>query len=120
MTWTVFEHQHGDNETTDDAPGRGGYKYVLVPVDAETAVEWWLDEYDADPTREVTPSPRDDPAWFERTWDVSDHVSPDTARGRCGELELKTGGIGSPMTRKYTWAELNGRLDVRVVTADEL
>lgn len=113
MVWTVLEHQYGDNETTDDAPGRGGYKYVLVPVGAVDAVEWWLDEYGRDPGRLA---PHED----ENAWHISEHDSPKSARARCGELELNTGGIGSPMTRKYTWAELNGRLDCRVVTAEEL
>jgi hypothetical protein len=119
MTWTVFEHQFGDNETVEDAPGRGGYKYVFVPMPAPQAVEWWRDEYDEDPKREVMPDPHDDAAWMEEAWTLSQYQDDEEARTACGEMELDQGGIGSPMRRAYTWSELRGRLDVRIVADDE-
>lgn len=116
MTWTVFEHQTGLNETDDDAPGRGGYKYVLVPLDSERATEWWVDEYGADPHRYHSYPETE----MRHIWSVEQYENPGDARAVCGEMVLDEGGIGVPKHRLYTWAELNGRLDVRVVTATDI
>lgn len=116
MTWTVFEHNVGSNETDEDAPGRGGYSIVLVELAENNALDWWEDEYDRDPTRFCS--------WpeiqSEQVWTVEQRGDPDEARRACGEMELDEGGIGVPMTRLYTWGELRSRLDVRVVAADEV
>lgn len=116
MTWTVFEHNVGENETTDNAPGWGGYKYVLVPLGVERAVPWWEDTFGKDPTR-LTRWPEYD---TEDAWHVTEYQDPDRAREQCGQMTLDEGGIGVPKQRHYTWAELRGRLDVWVVTVDEV
>lgn len=114
--WTVFERNTGHNETTDDAPGRGGYSHVLVPLDSERATEWWSEEYDNDPHRYSSyPETRDEHAWH-----VEQYDDPEDARAQCGEMTLDEGAVGVPKKRLYTWAELRGRLDVRIVTAEEL
>lgn len=113
MTYTVFKHQHGENETDDYAPGRGGYKYVLVPAPPEEAVVWWEDEFDTDPT-EWRPGEYPEVEGGE-AWSVSEALTDEKARAHCGEMELDQGGIGVPMKRYYTWDELKGRLDVWVV-----
>jgi hypothetical protein len=118
MTYTVFEYQgHGDNETDDLAPGRGGYKYVLVNEPPEEAVLWWEDTFGQDPT-EWRPGEYPETDGGE-AWDVSEALTEEQARAHCGELELEAGGIGVPMKRKYTWDELRGRLDVWVVQSAE-
>lgn len=116
MTWTVFSHHVGHNETEDDAPGRGGYSKVLVPLDIERATEWWADEYGKDPHRYCT-YPE---CPMEHVWEVEAFDNPHDVRAQCGEITLDEGGIGVPKTRLYKWGELNGRLDVRVVTAREV
>jgi hypothetical protein len=121
MTWTVFERNAGQNETTEDAPGRGGYKYVLVPLPSEEAIEWWEDEYDENPRRKCYMNKYGDRIWDgEQAWHYREREDPDEVRSHCGEIEMEAGGIGVPMTRRYTWSELKGRLDVKVVTADEV
>jgi hypothetical protein len=117
MTWTVFEHQVGRNETDDDAPGRGGYKYVLVPLDAESATAWWTKEYGEDPSR---PPSYPEYGVDDHTWTAAQVDEPDDVRAQCGVVEVDGGGIGVPKTRLYTWNELRGRLDVRVVTAADI
>lgn len=116
MTWTVFEHHHGTNETTEYAPGRGGYKYVLVPLGAEQAVPWWENTFGDDPTR-LTQWPESD---TEDAWHINEYQDPEAARRQCGQLTMDEGGIGVPRTRHYTWNELVGRIDVFVVTAEDL
>lgn len=120
MTWTVFEHNAGENETTEDAPGRGGYKYVLVPLSKDPAIEWWLGEYGTDPCRKEYTDEWGHRLDGERAWHCRERDMPEQVRSHCGEVEMDAGGIGVPRTRYYTWAELNGRIDVRVVTADGL
>lgn len=116
MTWTVFEHNVGNNETTNHAPGRGGYSYVLVPLGVERAVPWWEDTFENDPTR-LTRLPEYDTA---EAWNTIEHQDPEMARNECGEKTLEAGGIGVPKTRYYTWPELRSRIDVKVVTAEDL
>lgn len=117
MTWTVFEHNHGENETDDLAPGRGGYKYVLVPTRLVEAVGWWEETFEKEPGRMEMPYPE---SAVEQAWVVEEYQRDERARAHCGELELDQGGIGSPMKRLYTWNELHGRLDVWVVDEDEV
>lgn len=117
MTWTIFTDNHGQNETEDDAPGRGGYSTVLVPVDRDTAVDWWQEEYERDPTRMEMPYPE---STVEEAWTVEEVDTSEAAREACGEMTLDKGGIGAPAKRLYTWDELHGRLDVRVVDEEEL
>jgi hypothetical protein len=117
MTVTLFHGSIGQNETTDDAPGRGGYSKVIVPLPKDEAIEWWENEYDDNPER----IPRYPEYGADRqAWDVTEFEDDEDARKQCGEKTLQKGGIGSPMTEHYTWDELNGRLDVRVVSEDEL
>ena len=112
MTYTVFEHNKGDNETDDLAPGRGGYSKVLVSLPPEEAVLWWEDRFGQEPDRIAMPYPESEP---EEAWQVSEAFTEEEARKHCGELTMDEGGIGVPMTRYYTWDELRGRLDVWVV-----
>lgn len=114
MTWTVFKHNHGDNETEDFAPGRGGYSTVLVEADSEAAMEWWAEEYGEDPHR-YTSYPDAD-----HVWSVEQYEDPEGARKQCGKLAMERGGVGSPMKRLYSWDELRGRLDVQVVEENEV
>lgn len=78
---------------------------MLVPLPAEDAALWWEDEYGKEPGRGAD----------EQAWSIESYEQADDARAQCGELELDQGAIGSPMKRLYTWDELKGRLDVRVV-----
>jgi hypothetical protein len=117
MTWTVFQHQAGPNATEDHAPGRGGYTYVLVPLRRSHAIDWFESTYGENPTRMV-PWPEFGPD--SQVWTDDEYDDPADARRACGQLELDQGGIGSPMMRDYTWAELYQRFDVKVVTADEV
>lgn len=116
MTWTVFTHQHGENETRDDAPGRGGYSTVLIEADPLTADAWWEATYETEPDRHVT-NPRYESG---RAWDIETFEDPDRARAVCGHKTLREGAIGIPSTRPFTWNEIRSRLDVRVVRRDEL
>jgi hypothetical protein len=118
MTWTVFEHQYGDNETDDDSPGRGGYKYVLFEGTIEVALWWWTWTYGEYPERGVMPDPHDDPAWLEKAWSV-EKMSKKAARRAPGEKTLDKGGVGVPYTETFTWDELRGRLDVKVVERED-
>lgn len=116
MTYTVFTHQHGDNETDDIAPGRGGYTTVLVPAPPEEAVLWWEEKLGKDPTRTCSwPEYRE-----ETVWKISEALTEEEARKHCGEMTLDQGGIGVPSKRYYTWDELRGRLDVWVVEESEV
>lgn len=117
MTYTVFEHNHGENETQDMAPGRGGYSKVLVPLPPEEAVLWWEEMFGQEPDRIAQPYVSSRAA---EAWNISEELSREKARQHCGELTLDEGGIGVPMTRYYTWSELNGRLDIWAVGDDEL
>lgn len=118
MTWTVFQHQTGDNETTDDAPGRGGYSLVLVEADCGTAAEWWEQTYGKEPMRHAeTYEPRHD---GDVAWAGIEVEDEEDARAMCGEVVEAKGAIGIDSTRLYTWNELDGRLDTRVVRREEL
>lgn len=110
MTWTVFEHHVGRNETTDEAPGRGGYKYVLFDGPIEEALWWWTWHYSSDPQRRCSyPEHTGEPVWKIET------MSEEGARHVVGEKTVMEGGVGVEETEPYTWSELNGRLDVNVV-----
>lgn len=121
MTWTVFQHQAGHNETSEMAPGRGGYKYVMVPTDMESAINWWETTFDGHPATE-RPVDQYEPGYssWDNGWSGETFDSEREARLVAGQKMLEQGGIGSPMKEAYTWPELYGRLDVWVVTADEV
>lgn len=114
MTYTVFQNNVGQNETLDDAPGRGGYSTIIVEKERDEAIEWWKDEFGKDPERYS----RYPEYTNEKVWDISEYEDEDDVLPLCGEKVLPKGGIGVPMTRTYTWSELEGRLDVLVVNND--
>ena len=117
MTYTVITHNHGDNETDDIAPGRGGYSNVLVPLPPEEAAVWWEEKFDQEADRMAMPYPE---SRVEEAWHVTEALTEEEARKHCGEMKLDAGGIGSPMKRYYTWDELRGRLDVWVVEENDI
>lgn len=117
MTYTVLKHQHGKNETDDISPGRGGYSTVLVNEEPADAIAWWEDTFGKDPT-EFRPGKYPEVEGGE-AWTVEEALTEEEARKHCGEITLDQGGIGSPMTRHYSWEELRGRLDVWVVQSAE-
>lgn len=107
MTWTVFEHLDGPNPTARDAPGRGGYKYVVANAGKNVVAALAEARYGVNPLEADN-------------WTVTEYDTEDEARRSCGEIEVEAGGIGVPQTRARTMKELHGSLDVWVLQKEAL
>lgn len=103
--WTVFEHVEGPNDTTEHAPGRGGFKYVVVNADSEMAAELFEAKFGFEP---------------HESWDAHVVESEDAARELCGEITVEGGAIGIEQTRARSMGELHGSLDVHVMQRSEM
>lgn len=117
MTYTVFVHIAGDNETLDVAPGRGGYSIVIVDLPPEKAAVWWENEFGKDPDRTAVSHQE---VHGDQAWEIHEAHTEDDAREYCGTKELQEGAIGVVKERLWTWNELEGRLDVGVYTGVEV
>lgn len=95
MTWTIFEHNFGPNETD--------YKNVVVNAGRETAISWWEQHYDADPTR-YDGWPDTD---IRKAWDITEVADEEAVFAEFPDIELESGGIGSPKTRPTRMRDLH-------------
>lgn len=116
MTWTLFRHNIGPNETKEAQTRSGKFQYVAVQAEQQTAITWWEDEFDADPTRmDGWPETEFDEAWF-----ITSFENEDGLLDHFPNIEVESGGIGVRRTRPRRMKDLRTNDKTLVVQQPEV
>lgn len=93
--WTLFKHNFGRNETSGAETRSGQFAQVVVHADRETAIEWWEEKYDEDPTRwQSWPDTQ-----AHRAWNIIEVEDEGEVLAEFPDIETESGGIGVPHIR---------------------
>lgn len=104
MTWTVFRHNFGPNETHGSQTRSGQYAFVVVQTDEQTAIDWWEKRFDADPTRyDGWPD-----TTMEKAWNINEIEDEEALLDSLDDIEVESEAIGAVKSRPSRMQDIQG------------